>query len=714
MISILKKVLKIYLLNYCVLLDAWSSSQLTASEPVKSAALNVPLMNTKMRIKLLINDLTRYGILDPKEDWLSPLTSLHNGEVTGRLLIQLARSFRDLNTLNGAVTTLNIRQIIKGEEEIHYWLDNGVVGKHCNIKWIENLLKRMVAGLPIPLSSPPSFREIPLQPIQPVLVGTQYDVIIAGAGSGGCGAAIQAARMGCSVLLLEETDWVGGQMTAAGVTTMDEGCALVQERGLYRQLCGHIFSYYQSFGLNPVHPYGRYCAEPHVVRQILHKMLGDASSLLKESTQDKKSLDLLLYTTVTRILKENDCVIGVEITTRHHKVVKTQTVLSKIVVDATEWGDLLPLAGARYRVGNCTSDLLSMKPRTQGLTWTATLKHYSEGVPPDLRMEIPPPNYAKALRCFQKNLYIGGAEEFGKSPPWSWQRFIGYRAMPNSLYPKKNQTITRTQLNFNNDMHTTVEDTENLNKRQRTCRAALNKTLNLIYYIQTELEKSDWSIANDQGYDTPYQRAQIDALISHYPQFKPYYRILYHFSVMPYVRESRRMIGLHTLTAREIERCPHHPIQFPHTIALGDYFIDLHGTKQPQDLDLDLDRIEDIPQIYAEHGSGPFAIPFECFIPEQIDGFLPAEKNFSQSRLVNGATRLQPHTLLMGQAVGAIAALSIQQGVQPRMLDPLSVQRVLLDEGCTLSIKPPKSAWCTPEWKKENLQALYGPSFIPL
>lgn len=71
---------------------------------------------------------------------------------------------------------------------------------------------------------------------------------------------------------------------------------------------------------------------------------------------------------------------------------------------------------------------------------------------------------------------------------------------------------------------------------------------------------------------------------------------------------------------------------------------------------------------------GPFAIPFESLIPETIDGFLPAEKNFSQSRMVNAATRLQPHTLNIGQAVGAIAALAAKQNLAPRAVDPLKAR----------------------------------------
>ena len=67
-------------------------------------------------------------------------------------------------------------------------------------------------------------------------------------------------------------------------------------------------------------------------------------------------------------------------------------------------------------------------------------------------------------------------------------------------------------------------------------------------------------------------------------------------------------------------------------------------------------------------------MPFRSFIPETVDGLLVAEKNISQSRLVNGATRLQPSTMNVGQATGNIAALAVKYGVQPRELPSVFVQ----------------------------------------
>ena len=55
------------------------------------------------------------------------------------------------------------------------------------------------------------------------------DVLVVGGGTGGIAAALAAARAtplpgrrGFTVCLLEETDWIGGQLTAQGVPALDE------------------------------------------------------------------------------------------------------------------------------------------------------------------------------------------------------------------------------------------------------------------------------------------------------------------------------------------------------------------------------------------------------------------------------------------------------------------------------------------------------------
>jgi hypothetical protein len=95
-----------------------------------------------------------------------------------------------------------------------------------------------------------------------------------------------------------------------------------------------------------------------------------------------------------------------------------------------------------------------------------------------------------------------------------------------------------------------------------------------------------------------------------------------------------------------------------------------------------LDRSSDIPK---EFRNGPFQVPIEALIPAKEDGLLAAEKNISESRIGNSVTRMQPISMLIGQATGALAAIAVKQGIQPRQVNPEVVQRALLDFNVTLA-----------------------------
>ncbi|MEI9896182.1 MAG: FAD-dependent oxidoreductase [Chthoniobacter sp.] len=644
--------------------------------------------------------LHEHHFLEEPEYWQQNATATGkcDGAKVAKMLVEVAQVFKDVpTTTDAAIAALVKHGVISAPEA---WTKGTAAGATMNGANVATVLNRCAAQLPV--APPKSAKAAPLEATPPSKLKGSYDVVIAGAGTGGVGAAVQAARMGRSVLLLEETDWIGGQMNAAAVTSMDEGVPLVRERGLYRELCGLIGAHYQPLGIHYLTAYwnGHVCVEPRVGRHLLHVLLGDA--------RGQGVLDLALRTRVTKVTRSGDTVTGVEIESVTEAGREAHTIASKVLVDATEWGDVIPLTGARYRVGNCTSDAIDPTRRVQDNTWTAVVKQYPQGVPEELVLRQAPPGYTDKVAAYFAHILVDGDKIDIKAKPWTWATFIGYRAMPDSSRPGDSPPITRTHLNYGNDYHSSVAEIENPAVRLATSREMRLKTLQLLYYLQHTLGKTDWSVANDEGFDSPYNRAEIDRWLTERPELAPYRAILYHFSVMAYARESRRIIGLYTLTAHEIERIPGPPVQFAHSVALGDYPVDMHGSMTVQYLEPELDHASDIPHDkFGAKGIGPFAIPFECFIPEKIDGFLPAEKNLSESRMVNGATRLQPHTLNMGQAVGAIAALAVQHGVPPRAVDPVEVQRVLLAAGDTLCIGgAPGTRWGTPEWRDKQLSIL--------
>jgi hypothetical protein len=184
-------------------------------------------------------------------------------------------------------------------------------------------------------------------------------------------------------------------------------------------------------------------------------------------------------------------------------------------------------------------------------------------------------------------------------------------------------------------------------------------------------------------------REDLRAVAAHMPQH-------------PYVRESRRIIGVKTLVAGDLTRYEEAKF-FATSVAMGDYFMDLEHGKTADAVEADLDKPG------TPKGGGPFQVPFEVFIPEKVDGFVPAEKNFSQSRVVSGATRLQPITMLTGQAAGTIAALAVKENVQPRQVHAQRVQAALLDSGSTLVQRWYADVpWGTEIWRATQMLTLAG------
>lgn len=124
----------------------------------------------------------------------------------------------------------------------------------------------------------------------------------------------------------------------------------------------------------------------------------------------------------------------------------------------------------------------------------------------------------------------------------------------------------------------------------------------------------------------------------------------------------------------------------PDTVALGEYPVDIHGATDPHFLDLDLNEAGDIPDNMWQNTGGLFQIPFGALIPEKVNGLVAAEKNISVSRLVSGATRLQPVTMLTGQAAGVTAVLAVKSKKHPRELRVLDIQSELWKTKTWLSL----------------------------
>ena len=540
----------------------------------------------------------------------------------------------------------------------------------------------------------------PTQVIQPTPIVEQkeYDVVIVGAGTSGVSAAIQASRMGMKVALLEETDVIGGQMIAAAVSAIDHGYHTRDyPSGIYQEFENRIRNYYSQINqfkkgiLEPKSVGTCYwndnttCFEPFVGQAILLKMIAE----------QKPRLDLYLLTQVTsvQVVGSNCSIIGncrvVGVTTADGTIFK-----SKVLIDATEYGDIIPLTPVRYRVGNSTSDHLNVNACVQSITYVAVIKKYPSGPPDPFVFKGELPGFNGKDQFFSKFLSPLGAPWTvnGKlSNPMTLEFFNGYRGMPDSTNPysytarTKDEVskITKTAINRFNDFHYSVQDIVDQKTRKLDNCSAKLFTLKNTNYIQQVYAEHDWAIANDEPYNGIFNSTinicdNIPDSLKTMEKYMP---------VIPYVRESRRIIGMQTLTAKDIQvtgTAPniHAVTNFTSAIAQGDYVMDLHGCNTSADLEADLESLQDANFTQP----GYFQIPMGTLIPETVDGFLAAEKNISQSRLVNGATRTQPGTMSIGQAAGALAAIAIRDGKQPRKVSPIEVQFELVSSHVRLSL----------------------------
>ncbi|MBW7459471.1 FAD-dependent oxidoreductase, partial [Paenibacillus sepulcri] len=186
----------------------------------------------------------------------------------------------------------------------------------------------------------------------------EADVVIIGGGTGGCAAALGAARSGRSVVMTEVWDWIGGQLTSQ-VVPPDEprwieqfGCT-----ASYRSYRNAVRDYYRrNFPLteqarsraafNPGNAWvSRLSHEPRTALAVLRDMLAPYVH----------SGRLQIWTGYEPVKAESDGDDIVSVTVRGRE--GDHLVLTgRYFLDATEEGDLLPLAGVEYVTGAESAD----------------------------------------------------------------------------------------------------------------------------------------------------------------------------------------------------------------------------------------------------------------------------------------------------------------------------------------------------------------------
>ena len=494
------------------------------------------------------------------------------------------------------------------------------------------------------------------------------DLAIVGGGLGGCAAALAALRTGKTVVLTEPTDWIGGQLTQQAVPP-DEHPWIEKFGGnaSYFELRRGIRDYYRRHypltaealarrDLNPGNgSVSKLCHEPRVALAVLTELLAPFASSGK--------LLVLLETAPVRAEVQGDRVQSV--TVRDQRTGDERVLLAPYILDATEMGDLLPLAGVEFVTG-----------------FEATSETGDTHAP-----EVAQPENQQSFTCCFAMDYLEGQDhtidrpaEYGfwrdyvpkLSPPWSG-KLLG----PEATHPV---TLKGRPLEFDPTgagkgfwVYRRILDTRNFapgsfaggttlvnwpqndywlgnligvpaEEAAKHVARAKQLSLSLLYWMQTEIPRPDGGAGWKGLRLRPDIVGTADGLAKH-PYIRESRRIRAEFTVLEKhvgTEARRKALGREDVTAEA----------FPDSVGVGSYRIDLHPSSGGDN--------------YIDVSSLPFQIPLGALIPRRVENLLPACKNLGVTHITNGCYRLHPVEWAIGEAAGLLAAFCLGKKLTPR------------------------------------------------
>lgn len=471
------------------------------------------------------------------------------------------------------------------------------------------------------------------------------NVLVVGGGMGGVACAIQAAEAGLSVCLTEETDWLGGQMTAQGVSALDENY-LVETSGAslrYQKFRTAIRQHYRlqhrlstdAAKENYLNPGGcwvtRLSFEPKVALAKLDELL---APLAQEA--DLKVQYRLKPVEVQVEGERIQTVTMIDLESGKPVIFKPQ-----ICIDATELGDVIALSGAEYRSG-AESKSETNEPHAPEVAHPENVQDFTypfvlELRPGESHVIAKPPRYDEFMA---KNKFsFQGYKMFETTTRNDLDSTLTY-LLPFWEYRRLIQKAKFADSGFEHDLAMINWDSNDLRGENiidkppetEAERLALGKALSLgfLYWMQTEAPRDDEGV----GYPELLLRTDLmgtqDGL-----------------SKYPYIRESRRIVAKQTVVEQDIASATNTGARakfFADSVGIGLYPIDIHGEQDVSGA--------------AQH-TNPFQLPLGSLIPKKMKNLVPACKNIGVTHVTNGAYRLHPIEWAIGEAAGMLASYAI-------------------------------------------------------
>ena len=509
-------------------------------------------------------------------------------------------------------------------------------------------------------------------------------VVIAGGGMGGVAAAL---ALGADVtgVLLEETSWLGGQLSSQGVSALDEN-KYVESTGAcsnYLQLREKIRDYYRQTDnliepakadplLNPGTCWvTRLAFEPEPAVKIIEEMLAPQVQ--------SGTLKILKRTKVVAVkLNQEDAkikaLLAIEIDSGNFIEIH-----SAVTIDATELGDLMPLAQIPYQTGSDSrwvtgeehAPEIADPDNVQDFTYPFILEYF----PGENHTINKPKDYDQffaagkfdfdGYKMFAESDDVkihsdGTRQERHLLPFWTYRRLID-----KNLFKELKYRSDLAMINWDsNDLRGKNIIDKSLEEQRDYLALAKRLSLGFLYWLQTEAAVDGDGEKQKKGY----------------PGLKLAFNVLGTedgFSKYPYIREARRLAAKTMIVEADIVEATNPQARariYEDTCGIGLYPVDIHGRQEIAG---------------AAQQTRPFQIPLTALISDYCPNFIAGCKNIGVTHITNGAYRLHPIEWAIGTAAGTTAKLAVQKDQTPLQIceideNLLALQIALVKSGAPI------------------------------
>ena len=515
----------------------------------------------------------------------------------------------------------------------------------------------------------------------------KYDVVVFGATSGGVTAAVQAARLGKTVILVEPGKHVGG-MTSGGLGWIDtKGTESVG--GIAREFFHRVYTHYtaEKIDLDKFGNYG-WTVEPHVAEKVYRDMLAEAKvpatfefrlAEVKKtgsritSIKDEKGRtyegkmfidasyegDLMARAKVESITgRESRAIYGESIAGIRREPEGSAARSLKIdpyVVPGDPSSGLIPLvqSGGAGKEGDASSFIQAYNYRL------CLTKDPKKRIPIEAPASYDSKQYELLARYITAAIASGKPItlcDTGKGKDWA---LLKIDAIANGKTDTNNGSWISTDFVGYSQEYVEAD----YNTRARIAKEHENYIRGYLHFLATDSrvpenvreEMKSWGLAKDEFQDTGGWPFQI------------------------YVRQARRLVGEYVMTQRDAER----KTVIEDSVGMASYSLDSHYCR----------RVLENGIVIQEGGfyykiAGPYPISYRAITPKaaQCENLLvPA--CCSASHVAYASLRMEPVFMILGQASGTAAVQAIDAKSSVQRIDIKQLQKRLLEDGQVLDVR---------------------------